>query len=138
MTIPRIISTSALTLALLTGAACSGSDGTTGTAPAGDDAALDADANASADTADSGTPTVGISKSRFEPTEISIAVGETVAFTNNDPFAHTVTAREDAGIQFDSGSLGQDETFEVEFADAGTYAYFCEIHPTMRATVVVG
>lgn len=80
---------------------------------------------------------VGIKGSRFDPLEIRISAGETVTFTNNDPFAHTVTSRDDSALQFDSDRIGSDGTFEVTFDDAGTYDYFCQIHPTMRAAVVV-
>ncbi len=136
MTMNRILSTSVLTLAVLAAAACSGSDDAADTPPATEPPSAVTDA-APAD-GPANAPAVGISSSRFDPTEIAVAVGETVTFTNNDPFAHTVTARDDAAFQFDSGNLGQDETFDVEFAEAGTYDYFCQIHPTMRATVVVG
>ena len=48
-----------------------------------------------------------------------------------------VAHRHVAAQQFDSGNFGESETFEVEFAAAGISAYLCQIHPTMRATVVV-
>lgn len=98
---------------------------------------------ASADLVDStvpataGPPEVSIARSRFEPREIVIAAGETVSFINTDPFAHTVTARDDSALQFESGDMGQDAVFDVEFDEVGTFAYYCRIHPTMRATVVV-
>ena len=106
--------------------ACSSSDS------AADNSTVDTAADVSA----SGGA-VDITKSRFGPLEIDVAIGDTVTFTNSDPFAHTVTSKDAAAQQFDSGNLGENETFQVEFAAAGTYAYFCEIHPTMRATVVV-
>lgn len=80
---------------------------------------------------------VTIERSRYAPTEITTAVGETVTFTNLDAFAHTVTAVDGAPVDFDSGDVGQDESFEISFDAPGEYAYFCEIHPTMRATIIV-
>lgn len=79
-------------------------------------------------------PTVTIAQSRFAPLSLTVATGTVVSFENTDPFAHTVTAR-DGG--FDSGRLEEDDTFDVAFTEAGTFAYFCEIHPTMRADVTV-
>ena len=81
--------------------------------------------------------TVTISQSRFDNAELRVAAGTTVSFVNTDPFAHTITSKEDAPVGFDSGSLEQDETFEFTFDEPGEYPYFCEIHPTMRAVVIV-
>jgi len=83
------------------------------------------------------TPQVVIERSRFGPTALVITSGTTVRFENFDPFAHTVTANEGTPLTFASGDLGQGEQFSVTFDEPGTYRYFCEIHPTMRATVVV-
>jgi plastocyanin len=81
--------------------------------------------------------TVRIERSRFSETELTVAAGTTVVFVNDDAFAHTVTSRDGAPVAFDSGDLGQGDTFEVTFDRAGTYPYLCLIHPTMRAVVVV-
>lgn len=80
---------------------------------------------------------VTIERSRFSETNLTVSPGTTVRFVNADPFDHTVTARDDAPVAFDSGTMAQDDVFEVTFDRVGTYRYFCEIHPTMRATVVV-
>ena len=81
--------------------------------------------------------TVTIERSRFAPDPLEVAAGTEVTFENVDPFAHTVTSAEDSPLEFDSAEFGQDETFTQTFDEAGTYAYFCQIHPTMRAEVVV-
>lgn len=91
-----------------------------------------------ADVAASTGAVVTITASRFDALELRVTAGTTVTFVNDDPFAHTVTSRPDAPMEFHSGDLGQGETFEVTFDAAGEYAYFCEIHPTMRAVVIVG
>lgn len=98
-----------------------------------------AETDTAADTAaDTAGVTVDIRQSRFEPTDVQVAVGATVTFVNSDPFAHTVTSRDGSAQQFDSGNLGEGERFEVTFDEAGTYDFFCQIHPTMRGTITVG
>lgn len=71
----------------------------------------------------------------FAPTPIEVPVGTAVTWTNLDPTAHTVSASDDS---FDSGTLESDARFETTFERPGTFAYFCQIHPTMRGTVRVG
>lgn len=78
-----------------------------------------------------------ITRSRFEPATIGVTAGQRVRFSNTDPFAHTITSERSSSVPFDSGTLGQNEHFTATFDEAGTYAYFCAIHPTMRAEVVV-
>ncbi len=84
-----------------------------------------------------GAPRVEMQRSRFMPEEVVISVGETVEFVNLDPFAHTVTSEESSAEQFDSGNLGEGETFTYRFDQPGTFPFFCRIHPTMQARVVV-
>ncbi len=92
------------------------------------------------------THDVAIRGMEFSPSALSIAVGDTVRWTNLDPVIHTVTSGDpstgDAGALFDSGNLAPDQTFEFRFTQAGTYQYFCRIHyltnPGMRhATITV-
>ncbi len=71
------------------------------------------------------TQNVSILNLAFTPREITIRQGDTVRWTNNDPYAHTVTS---AG-NFDSGSLAQGQTFQFTFNTPGTYDYICSIHP---------
>lgn len=80
---------------------------------------------------------VTIERSRFSETNLTVSPGTTVRFVNQDAFDHTVTARDDAPVVFDSGPMAQGAVFEIEIDRVGTYRYFCEIHPTMRATIVV-
>jgi plastocyanin len=60
-------------------------------------------------------------------------------WTNNDGFAHTVTAgtRDNPADLFDSGNVEAGETFEFTFDEPGTYEYFCSLHPGMDGTVTV-
>lgn len=80
---------------------------------------------------------VTIERSRFGVPDLTVAVGTTVVFVNEDPFAHTVTSVEGPDLAFDSGEMTQGAIFEITFDRPDTYHYFCEIHPTMRGTVVV-
>lgn len=97
----------------------------------------DDDSDAGDASADVPTVTVTMEQSRFDPDPVEITAGSEVTFENLDAFAHTVTSAESSEAAFDSGELGQDETFTQVFDEAGTFAYFCEIHPTMRAEVLV-
>lgn len=74
-------------------------------------------------------PQVSMEGFTFFPSEISIAVGETVTWTNVDSQAHTAT-----GDDFDTGELQQGETGEHTFTAAGTFEYRCTIHG-MKGTV---
>ena len=71
----------------------------------------------------------------FSPNPVTIQVGDSVKWTNSDGAAHTVTA--DNG-SFGSDSLSDGETFSHTFGQAGTFAYHCDIHPSMKGAVQVG
>jgi plastocyanin len=77
---------------------------------------------------------VAIANFSFQPATITVPVGTTVTWTNNDSASHTVTADDGS---FKSESLGSGATFSQTFATAGTFAYHCAIHSTMKGTVVV-
>jgi plastocyanin len=138
----------ALVAALALGACGGGDPGSDGAAttaaPAISNATSDATGSSTADattdaTADTAGPArIVISRSRFDNVELRVAPGTTVVFENTDAFAHTITSTDASPIPFDSGDLGQDETFEFTFDEVGEYPYFCQIHPTMRAVVIVG
>ena len=135
----RILLAAASSLIVL--AACSSDDTTTtDTSDTSDSVAVatnDVPATAGDAGASVGAASVGLKNSRFDPTEIEIAAGESVSFTNNDPFNHTVTSKDDSTIEYASGNLGEGETFVQSYGEAGSFAFFCEIHPTMRGTVIV-
>jgi plastocyanin len=72
----------------------------------------------------------------FSPPTIEVPVGSELTWENTDPTPHTVTAR-DGG--FDSGTLDPGSRFAATFDRAGTFAYLCQIHPTMTGSIrVVG
>jgi plastocyanin len=81
------------------------------------------------------TVTVDISGFAFQPGSVTIQVGDTVTWTNNDSVAHTATSVDDPGL-FD-GEMEIGESFSFTFSEAGSFDYICEFHPTMEGTVVV-
>ncbi len=133
--------------AMIVLAACGGSTGggstptpaqtgnTPTTAPAG---------NTPTATATSSGPTMAVSITSsgtfaFSPATITIKVGTTVTWTNNTSAPHTVTS--DDGTTFDSGTsnpiAANGGTYSFTFTKAGTFTYHCQIHPFMKATVIV-
>jgi LPXTG-motif cell wall-anchored protein len=81
-----------------------------------------------------GDPSDTISDFQFSPASITIHVGDTVSWTNNGPSPHTATAD---GGSFDTGTLQKGQSGSHTFTQAGTFTYFCRIHPFMHGTVVV-
>ena len=69
----------------------------------------------------------------FHPTEVAIARGETLTFTNEDSFIHQIYVD---GL-FDSEEKAPGENLNETFPTAGTFQVRCHIHPTMRMTVRV-
>jgi plastocyanin len=85
-------------------------------------------------TGDAATPRVQISQFKFVPAQLTVPVGATVTWANDDEETHTVTATDRA---YTSSGLEHAETFAHRFTAPGTYTYFCALHPHMTATVVV-
>jgi plastocyanin len=81
------------------------------------------------------TRTVLIKNFSFKPAKITIKQGTKVRWINKDTTAHTATANN--GRSFDSGRLGIGQRYTHTFKSAGKKPYHCEIHPDMRASVVV-
>jgi predicted lipoprotein with Yx(FWY)xxD motif/plastocyanin len=77
---------------------------------------------------------VTIANFAFDAPSVTIKVGSSVTWTNNDSVAHTVTADDGS---FDSGNLDAGKTFSFTFTKAGTFTYHCAIHPNMTGTIVV-
>lgn len=71
----------------------------------------------------------------FLPPVASIAVGETLTWTNLDDFDHWVLT--DDGTTVDSGAIGPGESFTATVAAPGEYGYYCDIHNAMTGTIVV-
>ena len=75
---------------------------------------------------------VSIKNFAFNPSTLTVKVGETVRWTNDDSAPHQI-----AGGFANSPVLPQGATFEFTFTTAGTYDYHCAIHPSMKGTIVV-
>jgi len=80
---------------------------------------------------------VSIQNYAFAPADITISAGTTVTWTNNDSVAHTVTSASGAPVAFNSGIMNPGGTYSYTFTVAGTYAYYCQIHPFMLGNVTV-
>ena len=80
------------------------------------------------------TTEVKIDNFSFGPGELTVQVGTTVTWNNRDDIPHTVVSTD--GV-FKSKVLDTDEKFSFTFAKAGTYPYFCSIHPKMTGKVIV-
>ncbi len=79
--------------------------------------------------------TVKIDNFAFEAQTVTIVPGETVTWTNQDDAPHTVVAED--GKSFRSKVLDTGESFSFTFMSAGTWGYFCSVHPHMTGKVVV-
>ena len=81
-----------------------------------------------------GTSAVAVSLQNFafNPSDIQVAVGGTVTFTNNDSVTHNIS-----GDGWASGPMAQGATFSQTFPTAGTFPIKCTIHPSMTANVTV-
>lgn len=80
------------------------------------------------------TAEVKIDNFSFGPATLTVAPGTTVTWVNHDDIPHTVVSTDSL---FKSKVLDTDEKFSFTFTKAGSYPYFCSIHPKMTATVVV-
>lgn len=80
------------------------------------------------------TSAIRIAGFAFSPATLTVSRGSTVTWTNVDAALHTVTSD---GTTFDSGSFGQNSTFQFNASQPGTFQYRCAIHASMRGTLVV-
>jgi plastocyanin len=70
----------------------------------------------------------------FGPQAITVPGGTTVTWTNSDDIPHTAVSTD--GV-FKSKVMDTDEKFSYTFTKAGTYSYYCSVHPKMTGQVVV-
>lgn len=77
---------------------------------------------------------VAIQDFSFQPKMLTVPVGSTVVWTNEDEEPHTVVT---AGNGFKSKALDTDDKFSFTFRKPGTYEYFCSVHPRMTGSIVV-
>lgn len=84
--------------------------------------------------AGSATHAVAIADFAFAPGTLTIRVGDTVTWTNNDSVVHTATSTSGA---FDSGDLQPGASYSMTFTAPGTFDYRCTPHPFMTGRIVV-
>ena len=80
------------------------------------------------------TAAITIDNFKFGTASLEIAVGTTVTWTNRDDVPHTVTSTTKL---FKSPPMDTDEKFSYTFKQAGTFEYFCSLHPHMTGKIVV-
>jgi plastocyanin len=82
------------------------------------------------------TQAVTMAQYAFAPAAITVHVGDTVTWTNQDQAPHDVTTTS-APVALHSPTLSTGQSWTYTFSQAGTYAYICSIHPDMKAQVTV-
>ena len=78
------------------------------------------------------TGAVSIKDFSFDSSNLTIKTGTTVVWTNEDSAPHQINSDD-----FDSSILNQGDSFQFNFQTAGTYDYYCSIHPSMKGKIVV-
>lgn len=86
------------------------------------------------DQSSSGSAEVKIDNFSFGPSSLTVAVGTEVTWINRDDIPHTIVSTD--GV-FKSKVRDTDEKFSYKFTKAGTYSYYCSIHPKMTGKIVV-
>jgi len=85
-------------------------------------------------------PNAGLS---YVPGDLTVEIGTTITWTNQDIAEHTVTSGTTDGSVgsgdglFDSGLFFAGESYSQTFDEAGVFSYFCSVHPWMSGTVTV-
>jgi len=114
---PRLLGLSALFLSTLV--ACNGDNGPSGPSPTGTTISIVAGSS-------------NLTTTAYAPNPVTISVGGTVTWINNDAVAHTSTSN-----QWDSGTIQPGGRFSRTFQTAGSFPYRCTLHPNMIGTVDV-
>ena len=141
----RMVPVLALAIASLALAACGDDDdATTDTSAGGGETTATAPPSDDGKTQSGSTPApsgdaalsekVEIVEFTYEPDPVTIEEGGKVIWINRDSAPHTATADDGS---FDTETLEQGKIKSESFKKAGSYPYFCEIHPSMRGTVEV-
>jgi plastocyanin len=84
---------------------------------------------------------VSMENIQFSPKDLTVKVGETITFTDNEAIPHDVHKKSGPGGDFASGPTGgmqQGDTFKVTLDKPGKYEYVCNVHaPGMAGTITV-
>ncbi|MEK7447571.1 MAG: cupredoxin domain-containing protein [Patescibacteria group bacterium] len=76
--------------------------------------------------------TITIKDFAFNPDTLTVKVGDTVTWSNEDGVVHSIKATD-----FTSPNIKNSETYKFQFTKVGTYGYNCGIHPYMKGKIVV-
>ncbi len=83
---------------------------------------------------DDETVAIAIEDFLYSPADLTINAGTTITWTNNDGAVHDATERDRS---WNTELLSKGEAGEITFDEAGTFEYFCTIHPWMEASITV-
>jgi amicyanin len=92
---------------------------------------------ASTPTENAQTSAVTINNFAFSPDNITVKAGATVTWTNDDNVPHQIVADAADQTDFKSDVLYTGQAYSYTFNKAGKFGYHCQIHPSMKATVIV-
>ncbi|MGE5205177.1 MAG: cupredoxin family copper-binding protein [Chlamydiota bacterium] len=70
----------------------------------------------------------------FSPNTLTVPLNSSVTWINRDDIPHVIASND--GL-FKSRALDTDQKFSYTFTKAGTYPYYCSVHPTMVGKIVV-
>ena len=132
---PRLLLAPALIALSLALSACGSSDDSSTETEAATDTATTESTSAPAPSGEAQrSEKVEIVEFTYGPDPVTVQAGGKVIWLNEDTAPHTATADDGS---FDTGTLERGKLKSETFKQAGTYPYFCEIHPTMHGTVEV-
>ena len=83
---------------------------------------------------DAASTEVRVDNFTFAPQTLTVPVNSTVTWVNKDDIPHVIASND--GL-FKSKAIDTDQTYSYTFSKAGTYAYYCSIHPKMVGKIVV-
>jgi len=89
---------------------------------------------AQSETARAASTEVKVDNFSFGPESVTVPVNSTVTWVNHDDVPHVIASNDGA---FKSKALDTDEKFSYTFTKAGTYSYYCSIHPKMVGKIIV-
>lgn len=122
-------------IAALAVAGCGGDDDETATTAPAETAEEATPAAEEPDGGGGDTVTVTMKNIQFDPQEVSVKVGQTVQWVNEDDVQHDADAT--SGADFDTDLIDKGGTIEWKAEAAGTVEYVCSVHPNMTGTITV-
>jgi plastocyanin len=131
---PRLLLAPVLIALSLALAACGSSDDSSTETEAATDTTTESNSAPAPSGEAQRSEKVEIVEFTYGPDPVTVQAGGKVIWLNEDTAPHTATADDGS---FDTGTLERGKLKSETFKQAGTYPYFCEIHPTMHGTVEV-